>query len=353
MTFDINETRTLLGVVERKFRPNPVLVNTFFPNAMTYPTDVIDVDYKKGGRKLAPFVVPGGKGVNIGRDGRVTRSYKAPMMRPKRILTVDDLSKRAAGEAVYSTRTPAQRAAEYRAEDLRDLEDCCLRREEYMAAQLLIKGEYDIKGYADDGKVQLVDTIAFDFTQKLNLTGTDAWTAADTADAYGQLSEAAKNIRRNAGLVPNVMFMSDATAQLLLKNKSVRDHMMIPSRDNLALMSIQPQVESLEVPRFGRIGALNLDAYVYDGIYQDEETDLPVQFLPDGYVVIGVSGRGRRLYGAITQLEKDQKYYSYEGRYVPKVTVDYESDTSAVIMSSRCLVVPESVDDWFVLKVTE
>lgn len=353
MAFDINETRTLLGVVERKFRPNPVLVNTFFPNAVTYPTSVLDVDYKKGGRKLAPFVVPGGKGVNIGRDGVVTRSYKAPMMRPKRILTVDDLSKRAAGEAVYSTRTPEQRAEEYRAGDLRDLEDCCLRREEFMAAQLLINGEYEIKGYADDGKVQLVDTIAFDFTQELNLSGQDAWSDTEHADAYGQLSEAAKKIRQNAGLVPNVMFMSDKTAQLLLKNKSVRDHMLIPSRDNLALMSIQPQVESLEVTRFGRIGALNLEAYVYDGIYQDDETDKPVQFLPDGYVVVGVSGRGRRLYGAVTQMERDQQYHTYEGRYIPKVTADYESDTSAVIMSSRCLVVPESVDDWFVLKVTE
>ena len=35
MAFDINDTRTLLGVVERAFPPNPVLVNTFFPKATT------------------------------------------------------------------------------------------------------------------------------------------------------------------------------------------------------------------------------------------------------------------------------------------------------------------------------
>ena len=76
MAFDINETRSLLGVIEQAFPPNPVLINTFFPKALTFPTSVLDVDYKKGGRRLAPFVVPGSKGVNMAREGYITKSYK-------------------------------------------------------------------------------------------------------------------------------------------------------------------------------------------------------------------------------------------------------------------------------------
>ena len=164
MAFNINETRTLLGVIERAYPPNPVLVKTFFPNAVTFPTSVLDVDYQKGGRRLAPFVVPGSKGVNMARDGYTTKS-------------------------VVSTRTPEQRAQEYRARDLVDLTNMCVRREEFMAAQLLINGQYDVEGYADDGKLQLVDTINFGFTQKTTLAGNDQWTNAN-ADAYGNIEDA-------------------------------------------------------------------------------------------------------------------------------------------------------------------
>ena len=55
-------------------------------------------------------------------------------------------------------------------------------------------------------------------------------------------------------------------------------------------------------------------------------------------MIIGIPGRGKRLYGAVTQLEADRQYYTYEGQYIPKVTVDLESDTSSLAMSSRCVV---------------
>lgn len=348
MAFNINETRTLLGVIERAYPPNPVLVKTFFPNAVTFPTSVLDVDYQKGGRRLAPFVVPGSKGVNMARDGYTTKSYKPPLMRPKRNLSADDLAKRTAGESVVSTRTPEQRAQEYRARDLVDLTNMCVRREEFMAAQLLINGQYDVEGYADDGKLQLVDTINFGFTQKTTLAGNDQWTNAN-ADAYGNIEDASMTIRKNAGVVPTAMFMSAATAKTLLSNKSVYDKLLVPSRDNLALMSIKPVVESPEVTRFGRLEAMNLDMFTYDGIYVSD-AGVATQFLPDGYVIIGVPGKGRRLYGAVTQKENDHEFHTYEGRYIPKVTDDIESDTESVIVSSRCLVVPENIDDWYVYK---
>ena len=348
MAFDINDTRTLLGVVERAFPPNPVLVNTFFPKPVTFPTTVVDVDYTKGGRQLAPFVVPGSKGVNMGREGFTTKSYKPPMMRPKRNLSADDLAKRMAGESIISTRTPAERAQEYRAKDLVELTDMCVRREEFMAAQLLINGSYDVEGYADDGVKKLIDTISFNFTQKTTMSGTDMWTDAN-ADAYGQIETASMTIRKNAGVVPTAMFMSNATSRKLLENKSVYDKLLVPSRDNLALMSIKPVVESPEVVRFGRLEAMNLDMFTYDGIYVNDAGQATA-YLPDGYVIIGVPGKGRRMYGAITQMEKGE-FNTYEGRYVPKVTFDDEADTSSIIVSSRCIVVPENIDDWYVLKV--
>ncbi|WP_276764777.1 major capsid protein [Phascolarctobacterium succinatutens] len=349
MAFELNDTRTLLGVINRAYPPNPILTEIFFPNAVTFASEYIDVDYKKGGRSMAPFVVPGSKGVVMARDGFVTHSYKAPLMRPKRLLTADDLRKRMPGESVVSSRTAEERAAEYRSEDIAELTNMCIRRENYIAAKLLIDGQYTIEGLADDGTTKKIDTISFDFTQKQTLAGGETWDNA-AADAYGNLQDASRTIRRNAGLIPTVALCSEKTSALLLQNKSIYEKMLIPSRDTAALMSFVPRLQSPELSRFGRIDALNLDLYTYEGVYNDEAGELQ-QYIPDNYIIIGVPGRGRRMYGAVTQVEADFNFHTYEGRFVPKVTVDMNNDTCEVSISSRCLIVPESIDDWYVLKV--
>ena len=43
---------------------------------------------------MAPFVVPGSKGVNMSRNGSQIRSYKAPLMRPKRTIEASDIERR-------------------------------------------------------------------------------------------------------------------------------------------------------------------------------------------------------------------------------------------------------------------
>lgn len=349
MALNLNDTRTLLGVINRAFPPNPVLIDIFFPNAVTYASEYIDVDYKKGGRSMAPFVVPGSKGVVMARDDFETRSYKAPLMRPKRVLTADQLRKRMPGESVISSRTAEERAAEYRSEDIADLTNMCVRRENYIGAKLLIDGQYTIEGLADDGTTKKIDTISFNFTQKQTLSGIDAWDN-EASDAFGNLQEASKTVRRNSGMIPTVAICSEATAALMLKNKSIYDKMLIPSRDTAALMSFTPRLQNPELGRFGRIDALSLDLYTYEGVYSDDAGKLQ-QYIPDNYIIIGVPGRGRRLYGAVTQVEPDLNFHTYEGRYVPKVTVDMGNDTCEVAISSRCLIVPESIDDWYVIKI--
>lgn len=348
---DINDTRTLLDVVERSYKPTTTLVDTFFPNVQTFLTNTVDIEYRKNGRKMAPFVVPGSKGVNMAREGSRIRTYKPPMMRPKRVITVDDAQRRGFGEDVYSKRTPAERAQEIRARDMAELIDMIARREEWMAAQLLINGKYDCKGYADDGKTVVVDTVSFDeFDGKVTLSGTDTWDNA-SAKIYSNIGDVSQKIRREAGLVPTVAVCASNVVNYLLNNEELYKYLLVPSRDNLALMSIQPRLERPELLRVGFIQALNMEIYAYDGVYEDDETGELMPYIPDDHIIIGVPGRGKRLYGAVTQIESDGTLQTYEGAYVPKVTVDKESDTSALIMSSRCVITPEFLDDWGVIKV--
>ena len=349
---NLDDTITLLGLVERSFKPTTTLVDTFFPEVRTFVTETVEMEYRKGTRKMAPFVVPGTKGVNMARSGSQLRVYKAPLMKPKRVIEASDLMRRGFGETVYSQRTPAERAQALRAYDMAELIDSIARREEWMAAQALIGGSYQIAGYADDGKTTIIDTVTFDgFDNKITISGSGlTWDNTTTAKPYDDIGDASQTIRRNAGLIPTVAICSANVANYLINNEQLRQYMLVPSRDNLALMSIQPRLVRPELMRVGYISALSLDIYAYDGGYEDEDGTF-TPYIPDDHMIIGIPGRGKRLYGAVTQLEADRQYYTYEGQYIPKVTVDLESDTSSLAMSSRCVICPEFMDDWAVLKV--
>lgn len=161
MPINLDDTRTLLQAIERTHLPTTALIDTFFPVAKTFLTTSVDMEYRKGGRKMAPFVVPGSKGINLGRTGSQLRSYKAPLMRPKRTIEASDIERRGFGEDIYSQRTPEQRAQELRAHDMAELIDSCIRRQEWMAAQLLINGSYECRGLQMMVKLLLLITSNF------------------------------------------------------------------------------------------------------------------------------------------------------------------------------------------------
>lgn len=348
MALDINQTYTLLQAINQTYPPQTLFRDTFFPNIVTFPTESVLIDYKKGTRKMAPFVVRGG-GKNVARSGFNTKEYKPPMMAPTRPVTVEDITKRSLGENVFSTRTPEQRAQELRAADIAEMQDMCVRRIEWMCAQAMLNGAFTAKGYADDGKTAIEDTITYpEWAQKVTLTGEDLWTA-DIADIYGNLEDASKIVSRNSGRVPGIGIGSYDTCKKILNSKSVLDKLMIPDRNNMALMSIQPRIITPGVTRIGLIQALNLEIYAYDGIYEDEDGNIQ-QYIPDGMFVIGNQGRGSQLFGAVTQMDNDGVTRTYEGSYVPKVWNEIGHDATMIRIASKAVPKPETTDDWYTIK---
>jgi len=347
---NIDDTRTLLKAIEENYKPSGLLVNTFFPKKQTFVTEVVDIEYYKSGRKMAPFVVPGTKGVNMGREGSTIRTYKAPVIRPRRIIEATDLMQRGFGEDIYSKKTGAQRAAELRARDIKELCDQIDRRKEWMAAQLLINSKYNIEGFADDGKTKVVDCIEFtDWNGKTTLSGSDTWDNA-SAKILDNLGDISHDIRRNAQAVPTIAICSENVSRYILNNQKLRDIMMIPSRENMSMVGFAPRIQSPEIIRVGMIASLNMEIYTYDGCYTDDNGALQ-QYIPDDHIIIGVPGRGQQLFGAVTQIEDDKAFHTYASEYVPKVTVDIESDTAAVAVSSRPVLAPMFIDDWATIKV--
>lgn len=352
MAYDINDTMTMLAALKQTYTPSSFLLDLFFPKVTPpFLTQEVDMEYKKGNRRMAPFATPGARGINSARGTSIIRRYKPPMIKTRREISAEDVSKRGFGEALfYSEMTPAEREVRTRAEDLAELQAEIARRMEWMAAQVLVYGEFEARGFADDGKDQVIDTITFDgWEQKLTLSGDDMW-SNPTADILGVLDDTSQKIAKTTGILPTVMIVGKNGMPYILSNKSLYEKLLIPNAANLKLMSFQPHYLSPEVRFVGRIEFMNLDIYQYFGSYDEDGVNKP--FIPDNTAVFGVPKRGRQLYGAIS-LVKGKERVTYSARVVPKVTADEESDTTALSLYSRPVVVPEYIDDWYTINFAQ
>jgi len=154
----------MMGVIKKLPPVHTFFRSTFFSHEKTFATKSVDMDYRKGARKLAPFVsrVIGGKAVP--NTGYETRTYKPTLIAPDKITTIDDLLDRQPGENLYSGRTPAQRAVIQMSEDFTDLREMILRREEWMCAQAMLTGKIVVLGEG------VKDTIDFRFANLLDIS---------------------------------------------------------------------------------------------------------------------------------------------------------------------------------------
>ena len=103
-------TREMLQALEQR-KPIHRFLTNFFPTHNFHVAELLEIDVKKGKRKLAPFVAPRINGEIMEREGFTTHSLRTPKIAPERPMTIDDIVKRGFGENIYSTKTPEERAA--------------------------------------------------------------------------------------------------------------------------------------------------------------------------------------------------------------------------------------------------
>jgi hypothetical protein len=79
----MEQTRTMIEAV-KEIPPLPSFFKrTFFSGGnKTFITEDVDFDYKKGTRRLAPFVSPVVGGIPMERDGFETKTFTAPKISP-------------------------------------------------------------------------------------------------------------------------------------------------------------------------------------------------------------------------------------------------------------------------------
>ena len=350
MSFRINynDTISLIKAMERVQPPASFLIDTFFPNkAPISKNNYIMIEQRQKKRRLAPFVVKSGKGVNMKRESSKMKVYAPPMVGPRRTLSTEDLAQRSFGETIYSTIDESQRASRMLAEDLTDLHDSVINRMNQMAADIMLNGRYEIRGYADDGTTELIDTIEFtDWNQRL--IPLRHWDQAG-ATIYTDISEMSSKIRQRANQIPTIMVCGKNVPQYLLNNDEIKSWLMVPNRENMAMLSIKPKFESPQILRVGKIDSLNLEIYSYEEIYTDDDGNEKA-YIGDDDVIIAIPKFGQQLYGAVTLLNDDLSFSTYAAELVPYYSGNKDSQTLSLTMYSRFLLAPKFGDEWSTIK---
>ena len=197
--------RTLGKLITRMPPVHTFFRDTLFKNRRTFPTKSVDVDFKKGSRALAPFVHPKVGGKVVPNSGYQTKTYTPVLLAPDKITTVDDLLNRSAGENPYSGRTPAERAVEKLADDLRELNEMIVRREEWMAATAIFTGQIPIIG---EGLNEVID---FDFTNKETIVSAEKKWDADTSDPLDDLERWREAVQKEGFVNCNIPAEDNST----------------------------------------------------------------------------------------------------------------------------------------------
>lgn len=347
------ETRTLIKTAKKIY---PVLTwfrNRYFPTSDQdiFPTKKVLIEYKEGGKKMAPFVIPRKGGITMEREGYIAKDYTPPYIAPQRPLTIDDLNDKGFGEDLYTNMTPEQRQAQVLGEDLSELSEMIDRREEWMCAEVLFKGEVVMKHYAEKyGVGTPVEKVLrfYDSAFDNEFIPTTDWDATG-ATIYDDL-EAMVLMLVQAGCKATDLVMSSSVWKAFINDAKIQ------KLYDLARINVG-NIEPMELPDgvayMGQIviGGKKLDIFVYAEQYEDENGTTQT-YMPSGNILITAPGMGRMLYGAITQIEQeDGVFHTYTGRKIPKYISDPKNELREIRVASAPIPVPNDRKGWVVAEV--
>lgn len=351
MAFDFYTTHTLLMAVQQLTPPSSFLRNRYFPtNDATdiFKSEDVLIEYRDGDKKLAPFVAPRKGGVTMMRRGYHMERFTPPNIAPKRTLTIDDLKKRGFGEALLPTMTPAQRENALVLKDLQEMGESITRREEAMAAEVMLTNGCIMKHIADD--VTKEDEMEIRFydgavnpAQYTPAVKWDQENNAILADFGAMARMLTQNGLRAADFVcnPDVAdtIVNDPVIQKLLDNRRYE------------LGTVQPETltNGAAVMCVLNVNGRLISVISYDETYTDASgKDQP--YIPSGKGILTAPGAGRTLYGAVTQMEQsDKEFHTYAARRVPKYLANPDNDTREIKNTSRPLLIPNHKNPFIVI----
>lgn len=344
---NILSSHALIRSASQLVRPVTFLRDRYFPtNDATdiFNTDDVLMEFKDGNKKLAPFVAPRKAGVTILREGYTMERYTPPFIGPKRPLTVDDLNKRGFGEALFTQLTPEQRQAALIFRDMQDMDDLIARREEAMAAELLLNNKLVMKHIADDtSKYEEMEIQFYSGSNPNTATLTTKWDA-DGANILADLAVLVRKIT-SKGLPATDLICAPNVADTIINDDKIEKFL---DNRRYELGRVDPKLLPAGAALICvlNVNGRYINVITYDETYTaDNGTD--TSFVTSKYAILTAPNCGRTLYGAVTQVEQeDGLFHTRAGRRVPKYVSDATGNTRDIYLASRPLLVPNNKNAW-------
>lgn len=331
MAIDTYSTAYLLGAYGVIDRPVPFLYNTFFTTEQQFDTKEVYFDKVDRARRLAPVVSPAVQGKAERIRGYYANSFRPAYVKPKHVIEPDRTLVRLPGENLLGSLSAAERRDRIVLDTLQIQDDQITRREEYMAAQLLLTGKVTVVG--EDYPAQLVD-MGRPAGNTVALTGAATWGSAGV-DPFANLRTWSAQMQNVSGFAPTKVIMDPLAFDKFLTNSKTVQSVMNSFRQTVGNVDLAGTVTGgvgNEAVHAGQLG--QFDFWVYQQFYVDDLGNV-VKFMPDNTVIMGnpVGAQGTRLYGAIQDVRVLQPLPRY-----PKMWIS--EDPSAEFMMTQSAPLP-------------
>lgn len=351
----IKETHTLVEAVKKMYPVVTFFKDRYFPDGKIFYATKVLIESKKGGRKVAPFVVPVVNGIVMTADGYRTDLVTAPMIAPKMTITAEALENKAFGESPDSNRSPEDRERELQSEYTDELRSAVSRRHELMCADIITTGQTEMEHYAtaeDAAKgtnpsVEILRYYDENFGNKYTIPGD--FTKMNIKEKLGVVYTITSTLRKR-GVRCTDWVMTNDVSQLFMLDP---DFLEMYNKRDVSIGSIDAKELPDGVVFNGTInvGGVLLNMFSYDNEYEDLDGKLK-PFLPKGTMAFLAPELGRTAYGQVTFME-DGTFKSYAEKMVPRLLTSDTNNVAEVLVYSRPVPYPLDWEGWIVTNIYE
>lgn len=241
----------------------------YFPTGAgdIFKANEVLTEYRSGDRKLAAFVDQKAGDIPIGRRSYEVHSYKPAYIAPSRLLTLDELTKRGFGEALYPGMDEAQRAARLLADDMNDMENRIARREEWMAAETMIGNGCVMQEYIDGAtKGDSLVVKFYDGTSDHTYTASKKWNE-NGGDFWGDVKAMCRMLSAR-GLPAKDLILGTDVADYILTDERTRQ--LLDKNSGIIVGEIRQQLTQYDGVVF--MGTLNFGGFMLN-VFTDPKLD--------------------------------------------------------------------------------
>lgn len=344
-TIDIFNSYILVALAEEIVPKASFFRDRYFPTEEMdiFAADKVLTEYKKGDRKMASFIADRVGDIPVERRGSVLHEYEPPMIAPSRPLTLDDLKKRGFGEALLANSDKAERAARIIISDMKELDERIARREEWMAAQVMLNNACTIQEYIDADTVGNEKYIHFydgDASEHKYIVA-NPWNS-ENGNFFGDVKAMCRLLSRRGLKAADLVLGSDV-ADVVLNLEKVQK--LLDKNSGIIIGQIEQELSKYDgVVYMGTLnfGGFKLNLISADETYEDE-SGKDQKYFGSTTAMVTAPGCGHMMYAEITQIDHGSSEFSTNtGMRIPKLIVNQDKDTRKFRLAARPLAAPKN-----------